>query len=259
MIINFLRSKLIGEKGLEIAGPSSNFSDTGVFPIYPLLSELHDISFPRPLDWGGRPLDILAQFDGPRLLAHQFVGDAELDKVLPNQRYRCILSSHVIEHLINPLRTLRMWAHLLDDQGLMIHILPHKENTFDARRPVTELEHLIADDAANVDYTDISHYDEVRRLSLERHSEQWFADVPRHRGMHQHVFDTKLCIEMFAYVGMHILFCIPILPYHIVVVAQRHAGTEPEQKWEDFRSVMLASPFMLDRVTARTPHTAELS
>lgn len=257
MITEFVRRSLTGAKGLEIAGPSQIFSDTGVFPIYPLLAELDDISFPRPQEWGGRPLDVRTKFDGPRLFAHQYVGDAELDDALPDQRYRCILSSHVIEHLINPLRTLRMWTRLLDDKGLMIHILPHKENTFDAQRPVSQLDHLIEDLNANVDYTDRTHYNEVRRLSLERHSEQWFADVPRHRGMHQHVFDTKLCIEMFAFLGMRILFCFPVLPHHIIVVAQPHSGAEHKQSWEDFRSVLLSSPFMLDRVTAQPFHIAE--
>lgn len=258
MITDIVRDWLSGGKGLEIGGPSQSFSAGGIFPIYPLLTELHDLSFPRPPEWGGRCLQVRAKFDGVRQLSHQFIGDAELEDALPGQRYRCVISSHVIEHLTNPLRTLRLWTRLLDEQGLMVHIIPHKENTFDTRRPVTRFEHLIADQNASVDHTDATHYDEVRRLSTEQHSNQWFLDVPKHRGMHQHVFDTKLCMEMFAYLGMRILLCAPVLPHHVVVVARPQSGAIHKQDLADFRSILDSSPFMLDRENASSFHSKEI-
>jgi hypothetical protein len=259
MITDIVRDRLAGGKGLEIGGPSQSFSGSGICPIYPLLSELDDLSFPRPPEWGGRCLQDRAKFDGMRQLSQQFIGDAELGIALPDRKYRCIISSHVIEHLTNPLQTLRLWTSRLDEHGLMVHILPHKENTFDTRRPVTRLDHLIADHDAKVDWTDTTHYDEVRRLSNERHSEQWFVDVPKHRGMHQHVFDTKLCLEMFTYLGMQILFCAPVLPHHIVVAVQPQSGRIHDQGMEDFRSILMSSPFGLDRDHASSHVVEEVS
>jgi hypothetical protein len=259
MITDIVRDRLDGGKGLEIGGPSQAFSSDGICPIYPLLSELHDLSFPRPPEWGGRSLDVRAKFDGVRQLSHQFIGDAELGDALPDDRYRCIVSSHVIEHLTNPLRTLRLRAGLLDEQGLMVHILPHKEKTFDARRPVTRLDHLIADDDSQVDHTDTTHYAEVRKFSNEEHSDQWFVDVPKHRGMHQHVFDTKLCIEMFAYIDMRIYFSPPVLPHHIVVAVQPQSGVIGGQNVNGVRSILVSSPFVPDRANASSPGVEEIS
>jgi hypothetical protein len=86
-----------------------------------------------------------------------------------------------------------------------------------------------------------------------------FVDVPKHRGMHQHVFDTKLCIEMFTYIGMRILFCAPVLPHHIVVAAQPQSGVIDDQDVSDFRSILVSSPFVSDRANASSPDVEEIS
>ena len=80
---------------------------------------------------------------------------------LPN-KYQCILSSHVIEHLSNPLKTLEWKRHLIKPGFLLI--VPYKENTFDHRRPNTTFSHLLEDYEANTSETDQTHLNEIRQL-----------------------------------------------------------------------------------------------
>ena len=65
-------------------------------------------------------------------------------KALPS-KYQCILSSHVLEHLSNPLKTLECWKQNLIEPGFLLAVVPYKENTFDHRRPITSFNHLLED------------------------------------------------------------------------------------------------------------------
>lgn len=57
--------------------------------------------------------------------------------------YLC--SSHVIEHLPNPLGGLYEWLRVLRPGGLLYLVVPDKRYTFDVGRPITPPEHLLAD------------------------------------------------------------------------------------------------------------------
>lgn len=65
-----------------------------------------------------------------------FIDDKSLDFVI---------SSHCIEHLANPIGALLEWKRILSDNGLLILVIPDKERTFDHKRPVTTISHLIDD------------------------------------------------------------------------------------------------------------------
>jgi ubiquinone/menaquinone biosynthesis C-methylase UbiE len=63
------------------------------------------------------------------------VRDASLDFVI---------SSHVIEHFYDPIKTLREWFRTIKTGGYLFTIVPHKDRTFDSPRPRTTLQELIA-------------------------------------------------------------------------------------------------------------------
>ncbi|HED65122.1 MAG TPA: class I SAM-dependent methyltransferase [Planctomycetes bacterium] len=56
-----------------------------------------------------------------------------------------LLSSHVLEHMPDTIRTLREWDRVVRPGGLVFAIVPHLERTFDAGRPITSVEHHLAD------------------------------------------------------------------------------------------------------------------
>jgi hypothetical protein len=52
---------------------------------------------------------------------------------------------------------------------------------------------------------------------FKRRSEQ----NPRNRGLHHHVFDTRLVVEIVLHLGLRIHAVECMLPYHIIAVVQK--------------------------------------
>jgi len=58
-----------------------------------------------------------------------------------------IIANHMLEHCENPLGTLRVHLDRLRPGGVLYYAIPNKRHCFDAPRPLTDFEHLVADDA----------------------------------------------------------------------------------------------------------------
>lgn len=74
-----------------------------------------------------------------------------------------VLASHVIEHMPDTIRALGEWDRVLAVGGILFLIVPHRDRTMDAERPVTPLAALLADyalanDARTDEMTPGSHY-----------------------------------------------------------------------------------------------------
>lgn len=54
-----------------------------------------------------------------------------------------VISSHVIEHFYDPIKTIKEWLRVVKPGGYIFIIAPHKERTFDRDRPRTSVEELI--------------------------------------------------------------------------------------------------------------------
>jgi SAM-dependent methyltransferase len=54
-----------------------------------------------------------------------------------------VLSSHVLEHFWDPIKTLKEWMRVVRPGGFIFMIIPHKERTFDKNRARTSLKQLI--------------------------------------------------------------------------------------------------------------------
>lgn len=54
-----------------------------------------------------------------------------------------VVSSHVIEHFYDPIKTVQEWLRVVRPGGYVYMIIPHKERTFDRDRPRTTLAELI--------------------------------------------------------------------------------------------------------------------
>jgi SAM-dependent methyltransferase len=256
-----IESSLHGKNGIEIGGPSHIFTANGLFPVYPLARNIDNCNFGGTTIWEG---DInegqTFQFDHNKPAGRQYIVEASAMESIPSASYDFVLSSHVLEHTANPILALSEWIRLLKDQGTLVLLLPHKDATFDHRRPVTTMQHLIADFNVGMTEDDLTHMPEIMALhDLERDPEAGdlasFKARSEHnfenRCFHQHVFDTQLAVRLVDHMGLRIQAVEAILPMHILIVAQKTVGGAlPDNSAYTGESAQYhrASPFSSDRL-----------
>jgi SAM-dependent methyltransferase len=232
------RDFFAGAIGLEIGGPSALFGRRGLFPVYALADRIDNCNFSAQTIWE-RPLQAGAtfRFDKNRPCGNQFFFEAtDLSGIAPHS-YDFVLSSHALEHVANPLRALVEWIRSIKSDGILTLVVPHKEGTFDHRRPTTTLEHLISDFERETPESDTTHVAEILQmhdLSRDPEAGDFAAFSARakknleNRGLHHHVFDTPLAASLISYLGLQILAVEAVRPYHIFVVARKpREGEKP--------------------------------
>lgn len=245
--------------GLEIGGPSQMFSSAGLIPVYPFATEIDGLNFSSETVWAtGLGEDKPYVYEG-KALGRQFIREASHFPDIESSSYDFVMSSHVIEHLANPLRGLQEWRRVLREDGILILVAPHFEGTFDHNRPVTTIEHILEDCRNDVGEDDTTHIAEVLELhDFERDlwAESWekFRERCENniniRGVHQHVFDTETLVRLMDLSNYSILTVEHALPDNIVIVCSKPGPEdqamnarflEPSAEWRR------TSPFISDR------------
>ena len=204
-----------GKAGLEIGGPSGAFSRRGPLPIYRHADRMDNCNFAGETVWEGE-IDEGAPYRPGRGLATgtQFIREATALKGIADEAYDFVCSSHTLEHVANPLAALEEWLRVLRPGGTLVLLLPHKDGTFDHRRPVTTLVHIMDDHAKGTGEDDLTHLDEILELhDLARDPlAGGFADFKArsrinsvNRCLHHHVFDTKLAVRLVDHAGLQIV------------------------------------------------------
>jgi hypothetical protein len=127
------------------------------------------------------------------------------------RKYDFIVTSHVIEHIANPIKSLINWKEILDDEnGYILSIIPDYKYCFDRKRPLTTIEHLIDDYKSDIKEDDTTHINEQINLhdwSLGGHPDfhKLCIDNYKTRVVHHHTFDISLVENMFIYSGYEVL------------------------------------------------------
>jgi len=226
-----LRELIIAKKGLEVGGPSRVFSRSGLMPIYEIANQVDNCNFGQKTIWEG----VLKEGENFRycrgaVLGHQYIREATNLHGIPSKEYDFICSADVIEHVANPLQALFEWIRVLKDDGIIIIIVPHKQQTFDHKRPLTLLDHLIEDYTCGTTEDDTTHIGEVLELhdlfmdplagTFEEFKERTLNNF-QNRTVHQHVFDVDLVIKMLDYAGIQICNIEVCRPHSIVVIGKK--------------------------------------
>jgi SAM-dependent methyltransferase len=227
--------------GLEIGGPSQVFSRDGALPVYPLLKRLDNCDFSDETIWKMANTDMASQYgEQRRPLGKQYTAEATDLQAIPTEAYDCVLASHVIEHVANPLQALFEWLRVLKETGTLVLVVPHKDGTFDHTRPVTTLDHLLEDYERGVTEEDLTHLPEILELhdlekdpaagtfeTFKKRSERNFEN----RALHHHVFDTASVVQLIHHLNLEIRAIEPRLPHHIIALAQKTpAGHLPDNQ-----------------------------
>lgn len=219
---------LLGKKGLEIGGPSDIFRRKDELPIYPIIKQLDGCNFSPKTIWEGEIKQGHTYiYHNKNKPGYQFICEASELSTIPSETYDFVLSSHSIEHIANPLKAITNWLKVLKKGGALLMVVPNKENTFDHRRPVTTLHHLIEDFNNDVDEHDLTHLPEILQLhDLARDPQAGsFSDFEKrsyqnyeNRCLHHHVFDAGLVINLYSYFNIQIKAMDLVKPCHIIVI-----------------------------------------
>lgn len=139
-----------------------------------------------------------------------------------------VVSSHVLEHFIDPIAALLEWDRVVRVGGTIFAIVPHKERTFDSVHPRTDLSHLLADHEAPAP---VDH-------AVDRYG-------------HQHVWVTEDIVDLIDWMRAHTGVCWSWLAIRdvddkvgngfTVAVRKEAARMAPEDVPERFRSPMRRS------------------
>jgi SAM-dependent methyltransferase len=239
---------LRGAVALEPGGPSSLFGRLGVCPVYSRLAALDTLDYADQTLWSGNQVGI-----EPR---RRIIGEAGRLDAIADDSYDAVLASHVLEHLADPLGALAEWQRAVRDGGHLLLVLPHRDGTFDHRRPVTTVEHMRADQANAVGEDDLTHLNEVLELhDIERDPgsssraafEQRCRENLSGRAIHHHVFNTPSAVETCHAAGLDVLGVRAEPPFNIVCLCRVGAGPGEPLGKEKLAQVLATSPFPSDR------------
>lgn len=239
---------LAGSSALEPGGPSTLFERQGLIPIYPQLAALDTLDYAERTIWSGSQDGIV-----PR---RQLIAEAGNLEDVPDDAYDAVLASHVLEHLANPLGALAEWRRVVRPDGHLALIVPHRDGTFDHRRPITSLAHMQEDAELETGEDDLTHLQEIIELhDLDRDPgapdrvafEQRCRENSSFRAMHHHIFASRTVVEACRAAGLEVLLLRPKRPFHIVCVCRVGSGPSAGLSDRQIAEVLRRSPFPSDK------------
>jgi SAM-dependent methyltransferase len=225
---------LHGKRGLEIGGPSVQFSPATpngyIPPVYAIAASVDNCNFATNTTWSqgaaGRTFHYLPDAE-PGV---QYIHDVTDLGSIAEGSYDFLLASHILEHVANPLRALHEFHRVVKPDGYLLIAVPDRRHTFDHRRPVTSFAHLEADLEANTRESDMTHLDEILSLHdlemdpLAGSPEEFRARCMRNaevRCMHHHVFDLALLDHALRHAGFRSLYSTDIWWKQVLIFACR--------------------------------------
>jgi len=137
--------------------------------------------YPELAGWDLTPVDV--------------IDDGEALATIEPESQDFIVANHFLEHCENPIGTIETHLGKLKPGGVLFYAVPDKRYTFDWRRPVTPLEHMLADYDEGPERSRREHYDEWAKLVLVEEGESESEQLAKARrleadsySIHMHVW-----------------------------------------------------------------------
>lgn len=201
-----------GLSGIEIGGPSRLFRHR--LPIYSVVRGTDGVNFSGQTVWEGAIAEGRTYRYWRSRTGHQHLMEGGDLTGIETGRYEFCISSNCLEHLANPLRAMEEWARVVRPGGLVLIAVPDQRVTFDHRRPVTTLDHVLEDRRRGTGEDDMTHLPEILELhdlgmdppagdaaAFRARSERNIEN----RCLHHHVFDPDLLRGMARHAGLKVL------------------------------------------------------
>jgi predicted SAM-dependent methyltransferase len=141
------------------------------------------------------------------------IDNGELLETVPEESQDFIVANHFLEHCEDPIRTIGTHLGKLRPGGVLFYAVPDKRYTFDSRRPLTPLEHMVADHEQGPERSRTEHYEEWTRLVVDGEApagtegaafEEWAARRSRELeedaySIHMHVWTQAEFLKMIVH------------------------------------------------------------
>jgi SAM-dependent methyltransferase len=108
------------------------------------------------------------------------IDNGERLETIPEGSQDFIIANHFLEHCEDPIRTIGTHLGKLKPGGVLFYAVPDKRYTFDHRRPLTPLEHMVDDHDLGPERSRAEHYDEWTRLVVDEDAPP--RDSPEYEG-----------------------------------------------------------------------------
>jgi len=195
------------KRGLEIGGPSN----TGRF-LYEACFSMDNVIFSKQTVWSQHTDEYKYH---PYKTGKVIIHDAVDLSSIQSQSYDFVFSSHCLEHIANPLKAVKEWLRVIQNNGYLILIVPEKSQCFDHRRDHTTFQTILSQYEKNVGEEDLSTLPEI----LEKHDltmdlpagnlEQFTLRSQRNlenRCLHHYVYSPELLHEICKFVKGEFVF-----------------------------------------------------
>ncbi len=131
------------------------------------------------------------------------VDDGEKLLTIPEGSQDFIVANHFLEHCENPMGTIETHLGKLKPGGVLFYAVPDKRYTFDFRREVTPLAHMIADYDEGPERSRAEHYEQWTRLVIVEGGETEEQTIARAReleaaaySIHMHVWTQAEFLQL---------------------------------------------------------------
>src|SRR5947209_3908422 len=165
---------------------------------------------------------------GHDLVPVDIVDDAERLARVADASQDFVIANHFLEHCQDPIGTLLHFFRVLRDQGILFLTVPDKRYTFDRDRPVTPLEHLLADHGGGTELSKREHVSEFARLVLKVDPEEVQREVDRllatDFSIHYHVWTQTELMELLLELRQRVPFEIELFlrrAYEVLMVLRK--------------------------------------
>lgn len=136
------------------------------------------------------------------------IDNAETVATVADASFDFVVAAHVIEHMRNPIASIKAWLRILAPGGRLYLIVPDKRFTFDRTRVRTTIEHLILDYRDPSPVRDFEHFLDYARFVHDAHG-QAAIDMARQFeaedfSIHFHTFLPADMVALVRWIDAHV-------------------------------------------------------
>ena len=162
--------------------------------------------------------------DSRDMIEPHIIGTFESLGMFADRSLDFVVACHVIEHTANPIRAIVEGVRKLRKGGSLALVVPDIEKTFDRDRPVTTLEHIVADFVDPSRERDKENFQEFYKLAFptapDDYESVWTSKWEKQFPIHFHTWNFESFGRMIAWIQENECSFASVKSHHPVQIAE---------------------------------------